>query len=78
MAEQETLLDYETIKAATAGEKWALEKVISHYGPYMDELATVEIRQPDGSRKKVVDQDMKQHMIMKLLEALPDFPMEQA
>ena len=44
----------------------------------MDELATVEIRQPDGSRKKVVDQDMKQHMIMKLLEALPDFPMEQA
>ena len=30
MAEQEDLLDYETIKAATAGEKWAQEKVIAH------------------------------------------------
>ena len=64
MAEQEDLLDYETIKAATAGEKWAQEKVIAHYGPMIDELA--------------VDEDMKQHLIMKLLEALPNFPMEQA
>mgnify|MGYP000041413773 FL=1 len=64
MAEQEDLLDYETIKAATAGEKWAQEKVIAHYGPMIDELA--------------VDEDMRQHLIMKLLEALPDFPMDQA
>lgn len=64
MAEQEDLLDYETIKAATAGEKWAQEKVIAHCGPMIDELA--------------VDEDMRQHLIMKLLEALPDFPMDQA
>ena len=63
MAEQEDLLDYETIKAATAGEKWAQEKVIAHYGPMIDELA--------------VDEDMRQHLIMKLLEELPHFPMEQ-
>ena len=25
---QEKLLDYETIKAAVAGEKWAIEKVL--------------------------------------------------
>ena len=25
-----------------------------------------------------IDEDMKQHLIMKLLEALPNFPMEQA
>lgn len=25
-----------------------------------------------------VDEDMKQHLTMKLLEALPNFPMEQA
>ncbi len=55
MDSQETLLDYTTIKAAVAGEKWATEKVIRHYAP----------------------EDMKQHLIVKLLEKLPDFPTEQ-
>ena len=64
MTEQEMLLDSATIKAAVAGEKWATEKVIEHYAPMIDGLA--------------VDEDMKQHLIMKLLEALPNFPMEQA
>ena len=35
---QEKLLDYETIKAAVAGEKWATEKVLAHYADYIDEL----------------------------------------
>ena len=64
MDSQETLLDYATIKAAVAGEKWATEKVIKHYAPFIDELA--------------VDEDMKQHLILKLLEELPNFPLEQA
>ena len=46
MAEQEMLLDTDTIRAAVAGEKWAKEKVIEHYTPMIDELA--------------VDKDMKQ------------------
>lgn len=68
---QEKLLDYETIKAAVAGEKWATEKVLAHYADYIDELSTVEIRQPDGKVKKVIDEDMRQHISLKLLEALP-------
>ena len=32
---QEKLLDYETIKAAVAGEKWATEKVLAHYADYI-------------------------------------------
>ena len=64
MAEQEMLLDTATIKAAVAGEPWAKQKVIEHYTPMIDELA--------------VDEDMKQHLIMKLLEELPNFPMDQA
>ncbi len=64
MAEQEMLLDTATIRAAGAGEKWAKEKVIEHYTPMIDELA--------------VNEDMKQHLIMKLLEELPNFPMGQA
>ena len=47
-----------------AGEKWATEKVIEHYAPFIDGLA--------------VDEDMKQHLILKLLEELPNFPLEQA
>ena len=61
MAEQEMLLDTDTIRAAVAGEKWAKEKVIEHYTPMIDELA--------------VDEDMKQHLILKLLEELPHFSM---
>ena len=64
MAEQEMLLDTDTIKAAVAGEQWAKDKVIEHYTPMIDELA--------------VDADMKQHLILKLLEELPHFPMGQA
>ena len=64
MAEQGILLDTDIIKAAVAGEKWAKEKVIEHYTPMIDELA--------------VDEDMKQHLILKLLEELPNFPMGQA
>ena len=41
MAEQEMLLDTDTIKAAVAGEKWATEKVLAHYADYIDELSTV-------------------------------------
>lgn len=64
MAEQEMLLDTATIRAAVAGEKWTKEKVIEHYTPMIDELA--------------INEDMKQHLIMKLLEELPNFPMGQA
>lgn len=64
MADQNDLLDTATIRAAVAGEKWATEKVIEHYAPFIDELA--------------VDGDMKQHLILKLLEELPNFPLEQA
>ena len=73
---QEKLLDYETIKAAVAGEKWATEKVLAHYADYIDELSTVEIRQPGGKVKKVIDEDMRQHISLKLLEALPSFPLD--
>ena len=67
-----------TIEAAVAGEKWALEKVLAYYADYIEELATVEIEQPDGNVKKVVDEDMKQQSGLKLLEEIPNFPLEEA
>lgn len=68
--------DFETIRAAVAGEAWALEKVLACYGDEMNRLATVKKRQPDGSIKAVVDEDIRQRLILKLLEAIPQFPIE--
>lgn len=68
--------DFETIRAAVAGEAWALEKVLACYDDEINRLATVEKRQPDGSMKAAVDEDMRQRLIAKLLEAIPQFPIE--
>ena len=78
MEEQQNSLTYEIIKAAVAGEKWATDKVIAHYDSYIEELATVKERQPDGSVRTYVDEDMKQEIALKLLEEIPKFPMEEA
>ena len=68
--------DIEMIRAAVAGEAWALEKVLASYGDEINRLATIRKRQPDGSIKAVVDEDMRQRLIAKLLEAIPQFPIE--
>lgn len=68
--------DFETIRAAVAGEAWALEKVLACYGDEINRLATVKKRQPDGSIKAVVDEDIRQQLILKLLETIPQFPIE--
>mgnify|MGYP002515458456 CR=1 FL=1 len=78
MGDQQNTLNYEIIKAAVAGEKWATEKVIAHYDSYIEELAAVKERQPDGSVRTHVDEDMKQSIILNLLEEIPNFPMEEA
>lgn len=69
--------DYETIRAAVSGEKWALEKVLDCYGDEINCLATIKKRQPDGTAKEEIDEDMLQTLIMKLLEAIPQFPLEE-
>jgi hypothetical protein len=68
MDDQRILLDYETIKGAVAGEKWEMERILKHYDFYMDELATVKEREPDGNVKCYVDEVLKQAIALKLLE----------
>ena len=63
-------------RAAVAGEKWALEKVLACYGDEINRLAMVKKRQPDGTTKEEIDEDLRQTLIMKLFEAIPQFPME--
>ena len=78
MEEQQNPLTYEIIKAAVAGEKWATERVLRYYDDYMTELATVKERQPDGSMRTYVDEDLKQEIALKLLEEIPKFQMDEA
>lgn len=73
---EQEMPDYETICAAVVGEKWALEKVLDCYSDEINRLAMVKKRQPDGSVKEEIDEDLRQTLIMKLLEAIPQFPME--
>lgn len=61
-----------------SGEKWTMERVLRHYDDYMTELSTLKERQPDGSVKTYVDEDLKQEIALKLLEEIPKFPMEEA
>jgi len=70
--------DFATIQAAIAGEQWALDKVLECYGDEINRLFTIGKRQPDGSIKAGGDEDMRQQLIKKLLEAIPQFPIEEA
>lgn len=73
---KENMPEYETIRAAVSGEKWAVEKVLECYSGELDKLATVETKQPDGSIKREIDEDMRQALALKLIEAIPQFPLE--
>lgn len=47
------------------------KKVLAYYDAYMTELATVKEKQPDGSVKSYVDEDLKQAIALNLLEQIP-------
>jgi len=76
MGKNNALLDEATINAAVAGESWAVDKVVEHYSDEINRLCTIEKKQPNGSIKKIVDEDMRQAITMKLIESLSSFDAE--
>ena len=54
-----------------------MEKVLASYNDEINRLTTIRKRQSDGSIKAVVDEDMRQRLIAKRLEAIPQFPIEE-
>lgn len=74
--EKENLLDVPTIRAVVAGEAWAVEKVVEQYSGEIDRLCTKTEKQPDGSIKKIVDEDMRQTLVLELIKSLPQFEAE--
>lgn len=69
--------DYETIRAAVSVEKWAVDKVAACYKEEIDRQATIKKRQPYGMVKEEIDEDMRQYLTMKLIEAIPQFPLKE-
>lgn len=49
---EQEMPDYETIRAAVAGEKWALEKVLACYGDEINRLAMVKKASAGRKRKR--------------------------
>ena len=74
--ENNKMPEYDTIRAAVAGEPWAVEKVLECYDDEITRLATVEKRQPDGGITLVIDEDLRQRLIAKLIEEIPRFPLD--
>lgn len=74
--QEEILLTEEVIMAAVNGEKEAVQKVVEHYYEYIEELCTIEEQQEDGTVKRCINEDMRQAVILKLIESLPNFKAE--
>ncbi len=74
MSEDE-MLGYETIRAAVSGEEWALEKVLERFRGEIDRNATIQVHQPDGSVREEIDEDLRQSIVLALLQAIPHFPL---
>ncbi len=67
--ENQKMPEYETIRAAVAGEEWAVEKIVECYQDEIDRLSTVAVRQPDGSTKQEINKDMRQSITKKLIRS---------
>ena len=76
MSKEKDFPDDKTIRDAISGNQQAVEKLLSHYADVIDSYATVEVQNKDGTTQPCVDPDLRQHLVMKLLEELPNFPTE--
>ena len=76
--ENQKMPEYETIRAAVAeGKNGGGEVVECYQRDEIDGLSTVAVRRPDGSTKQEINEDMRQSITKKLIEALPQFPLEE-
>ncbi len=71
-----TELSAETIEKAVAGDSGAIERVLDYYASYIDSLCREVTTRPDGTKETVINEDMRQQVICKLLGELPNFKME--
>lgn len=73
----EQLPELDVIHAAVAGKQWAIEKIVAHYESYIIEQSTEDVRQPDGSTRRVLNEELKRRLTERLIQEIPNFPMQQ-
>lgn len=68
------LIDIKTIRAAVAGEDWAVNRVVEHYSKEIDKLCTYTVFLDDGTPVSRVDPAMKIQVTQEFIQSLKDFP----
>jgi len=73
MEENINLIDVRTINAAVTGETWTVQKVVEHYADEINRLSTRKRKEPDGRVIEIMDEDMRQSIILSLIKSLSHF-----
>ena len=70
-------LPLETILAAISGNE-ALCSVLRYYRHHITRLATVEVKNSDGSKRQYVDEELRQRLETKLIISILKFRTEES
>ena len=61
------LLKYEILESACVGDPIAMDKVLLHYDRYIDSLSIQAVIDADGTRRMLVNDDIKSQLQSKLI-----------
>lgn len=67
------VVPFNVILEAKAGIPEAIMAVVKHYESFINVLAQREIRCSDGSYRKTVDPDVRDELLIKLMQAIKAF-----
>ena len=59
-------IPYETIYQAKMGNEEALAAILNHYEPQIVKASVRTVNQPDGSKQRIVDQEIKAYILSEL------------
>ena len=59
-------IPYETIYQAKMGNKEALAAILNHYEPQIVKASVRTVNKPDGSKQRIVDQEIKAYILSEL------------
>lgn len=67
-------LDEKTIRAAVAGEEWAVNSVVENYADEIDKLCTCVHISEDGTQTPYVNQEMRSEVVQEFITAIMEYP----
>ena len=69
-------LDLETILKAVDGDNECMIKIIEHYKPYLDELATIKVQDEFGNETHYLDETIRMQLESNLFESVLKFKVD--